>query len=355
VALMRPASETTMSRAATFSVTAGRIFNNLVACYFWETGGFMKEQGEGLKASARRLPWCCMALALLVFCSAQARAQGSPDELWDFAGSLYRGGDFYRAVGEYQRFHFLFPTDPRAAEAELQIGRCYRLGGEMEKAFSSFLALFQKGPTEAVRKQALLEMVTTREIQRDYREALYWGQHFIDLYPEAPELAEVLFRLAWFSIDSGDYRHAAETLKRIPPGSRRYAAARSLIQALEESPYQPPKSPKLAGALSAILPGAGHLYAGRPAQAASSFLLNGLFILGAVAAFTHESPVLGGILTFFELGWYQGGIRSAAASAREENEEEEKRYRQELREDCRLSLGLLPGPDRVVFAVRLDW
>jgi outer membrane protein assembly factor BamD (BamD/ComL family) len=296
-----------------------------------------------------------MALALFVFCSAQARAQGSPDELWEFAGSLYRGGDFYRAVGEYQRFRFLFPTDPRAAEAELQIGRCYRLGGEREKAFSSFLALFERGPTEAVRKQALLEMVTTREIQRDYREALYWGTNFLDLYPEAPEFDEVVLRLAWLSIDSGDYRHAAETLKRIPPRSCRYADARSLIQTLEESPYQPRKSPELAGAFSAILPGAGHLYVGRLAQGASSFLLNGLFILGAVAAFTHESPVLGGILTFFELGWYQGGIRSAVASAQEANEDEEKRYRQELRGDYRLSLGFRPGPDRVVFAVRVDW
>jgi outer membrane protein assembly factor BamD (BamD/ComL family) len=296
-----------------------------------------------------------MALALLLFCSSQALAQGSPDELWEFAGSLYREGDFYRAVGEYERFCFLFPADPRAAEAELQIGRCYRLGGETEKAFGSFLVLFRRGPREATGKQALLEMIATREIQRNYREALYWGEQFIELFPTAPELEEVLVRLAWLSIDSGDYHHAVEMLKRIPPVGCSYAEARSLIQALEESPYQPGKSPEVAGTLSAILPGAGHLYVGQAAQAASSFLLNGLFILGAVAAFTHESPVLGGILAFLELGWYQGGIRSAAAAAREANEEDEKRYRRKLKEDYRLSLGVSPGPDRLVFAVRLDW
>jgi hypothetical protein len=103
-----------------------------------------------------------------------------------------------------------------------------------------------------------------------------------------------------------------------------------------------------------MLPGAGHLYVGRPAEAATSFLLNGLFIWGAVAAFTHDSPVLGGILVFFELGWYQGGIRSAAAAAREVNAEEERRYRQELRRDYRLSFGVFPGRDQVLFAVRLD-
>jgi hypothetical protein len=64
--------------------------------------------------------------------------------------------------------------------------------------------------------------------------------------------------------------------------------------------------------------------------------------------------VLGGILTFFELGWYQGGILSAAAAAREVNAEEERRYRQELRRDHRLSFGVFPGRDHVLFAVRLD-
>jgi outer membrane protein assembly factor BamD (BamD/ComL family) len=322
-----------------------------------ETGGFMKEQGEVPQGTAWRLLWWCMVLAaLLTACPARTRADGgSADELWAFAESLYRGGDFYRAVGEYQRFRFLFPGDPRAVEAELQIGRCYRLGGEAEKAFSLFLSLFQTGSTEAMRKQALLEMIATREVQRDYGEALYWGQRFVDLYPEAPEFDKTVLHLAWLAIDSGDYRKAVEMLKRIAPGSREYAGARSLIQALEENPYQPPKSPELAGALAAILPGAGHLYAGQPARAASSFLLNGLFIWGAVAAFAHDSPVLGGILTFFELGWYQGGIRSAASAAREANEAEEKRYRQELRENYRLSLGFLPGPDRAVLVVRFDW
>jgi hypothetical protein len=198
-------------------------------------------------------------------------------------------------------------------------------------------------------------MIATREIERNYRETLYWGERFIELFPTTPELEEVLIHLAWLSVDSGDYPHAVEMLKRIPPVGRSYTEARSLIQALEESPYKPRKSPEVAGTLSAILPGAGYVYVGQPAQAASSFLLNGLFILGAVAAFTHESPVLGGILTFFELGWYQGGIRSAAAAAREANEEDEKRYRRKLQEDYRLSLGVFPGPDRLVFAVRLDW
>jgi uncharacterized membrane protein len=74
-----------------------------------------------------------------------------------------------------------------------------------------------------------------------------------------------------------------------------------------------------------------------------------------VAAFEHDSPVLGGILIFFELGWYVGGIRSAAQAAREANEEMEEQYRQELKQSYRLSLGLKPGIDSLAFSLRLDF
>ena len=111
----------------------------------------------------------------------------------------------------------------------------------------------------------------------------------------------------------------------------------------------------MAGVLSGILPGSGHLYAGRPGQAASSFLLNTLFITGAVLAFEHDSPVLGGILVFFEMGWYVGGIRSAAQTAREENQQDGSKYRRQLKETYRLSFGMEPGKDRLALSLRLSF
>ena len=38
-------------------------------------------------------------------------AQERADLLWNFANELYHEQDFYRALGEYQRFIFLFPSD----------------------------------------------------------------------------------------------------------------------------------------------------------------------------------------------------------------------------------------------------
>ncbi|MGD8705217.1 MAG: tetratricopeptide repeat protein, partial [Syntrophobacterales bacterium] len=254
-----------------------------------------------------RFSWCWIVLFYLSGMAQPVAAAERADLLWNFAGHLYQEQDFYRALSEYQRFLFLFPTDPRVPKAELQIGRCYRREGKFQKAFSHLIRLHNRRAEEPVGRQALLEMVAIREEQGRYPEAIYWAQQFIERYPDYAEIDAVYVHLAWLQIDSGKFEEAIATLELLPPESTHYPRARSLQQALKQRPETVKKSPAVAGTLSAVLPGAGHLYTGRPGQAASSFLLNALFIAGAVIAFQNDSPVLGGILVFFELGWYTGG------------------------------------------------
>ncbi|MFP3870393.1 MAG: tetratricopeptide repeat protein [Syntrophobacteria bacterium] len=294
-------------------------------------------------------------LGLLVLLVQPVMAEGEADGLWDFATHLYQKQEYYRAIGEYQRFLFLFPTDSRCSRAQLQIGRCYRQGGKTEKALGVFLDLFGRGADEPVGREALLEIVIIREEQKDYPEAIYWARQFLERYPEDPESDRMWLRLAWFQIERGAYRQALAALERIQVESKSYPRARSLMQGLEQRPERGEKSPRVAGVLSALLPGAGHLYAGYPGRAAASFLLNGAFVGATVAAFAHDSPVLGGILGFFELGWYEGGIRSAATAAREANREQEERYRRELKRRYQLSVGFVPEAGRPAIALRMNF
>jgi len=302
-----------------------------------------------------RFGWCWI---LLVHCTVLAQpvaAEKRADRLWEFANYLYEKQDYYRALSEYQRFVFLFPKDYRADQAKLQIGRCYRREGKADKGFSYLIRLFNSRADEPVGPEALLEMVAIREEQERYPRAIYWTKQFIQRYPDYSEIDTVYLRLAWLQIDSARYEAAIATLERIQPESKHYPRARSLRQALQQRPEVGERSPVMAGALSAVLPGSGHFYSGRPGQAAASFLLNALFITGAVLAFEHDSPVLGGILVFFEVGWYVGGIQSAAQAAREENQKEESKYRRDLKEKYRLSFGVEPGKDRLALSIRLSF
>lgn len=302
-----------------------------------------------------RIGWCLLLLVLCEVLAQPVMAEEGANLLWNFANYLYQEQYFYRAATEYNRFLFRFPTDTRAPEAELQIGRCYRHGGKPDKAVNYLVRLINRRVGEPITREAILEVVAILEEQKRYPEAIYWTKRFIARYPEEPEIDAVYLRLAWLQIDTGKYEQALATLQEVSPESRLYSRAKSLSQALQQRPEGGKKSPAVAGVLSAVLPGSGHLYAGRPGEAATSFFLNALFITGAVVAFKNDSTVLGGILVFFELGWYAGGIRTAVKAAREANAREEKRFRQELKETYRLSLGLEPGLDRLGLSLRLTF
>jgi TM2 domain-containing membrane protein YozV len=108
----------------------------------------------------------------------------------------------------------------------------------------------------------------------------------------------------------------------------------------------PSKSPRVASILAGILPGAGHLYLGKPRHAITALLLNGLFLAGATFSFLEGLEATGVILLYFETGWYLGNINSARAGAHEFN----RRQRQDAQDQLyttyvppSLTLKQLPG------------
>ena len=50
------------------------------------------------------------------------------DKILAFADHLYESRDYYRAITEYTRFIFLFPSDPLVKIARLKIAYAYQKG-----------------------------------------------------------------------------------------------------------------------------------------------------------------------------------------------------------------------------------
>lgn len=100
-----------------------------------------------------------------------------------------------------------------------------------------------------------------------------------------------------------DYGKAAEGLRALP----------GAIAAM------PRKKPALAATLSAMLPGAGYAYAGRPGAGIASFLINGLFIWTVSEAVVHRNYAIAATAGTLGAGWYAGGIRGAYHSAQQAN------------------------------------
>ena len=90
--------------------------------------------------------------------------------------------------------------------------------------------------------------------------------------------------------------------------------------------------------MAAMLPGLGHVYTKRYQDATVAFLLNGLFIWGAVEAFNEDLDVLGGLLLFVEAGWYAGNIYSAVNATHKYNKKTKDEFRQRLSDQLDLNL-----------------
>lgn len=80
-----------------------------------------------------------------------------------------------------------------------------------------------------------------------------------------------------------------------------------------------PVDPDKARLYSALLPGSGLFASGEYGKGVVSFLLNAVFIAGAIHYVSEEQYGVAGLLVFFEIGWYFGGQNAAYEAAEDYN------------------------------------
>src|SRR6266446_4374031 len=283
----------------------------------------------------RQLQVVCLLLGILWAGHSSSTAQAQPGEVtdtqvYDFGLHLFRLGDYYRAITEFKRFSLLFPQHERQPAAELLIG----LALQEDKAYSDAFTHFQHwrlvyDPTDATRV-ATFKLGELRFLQRQYRQAIVAFQDFLDAYPDGPLVSHTKYLLGFSWALDGQFSQAQQVFATLPSGDPLAQQALALQDELRLAPPLQSKSPQVAGILSGILPGAGHLYAGKLWQALTAFALNGVFLAGAAYAFHERLEATGAILLFFETGWYLGGINSAMDAARAANRQQQRAFTDHL-------------------------
>lgn len=287
-------------------------------------------------------------LLCLLLLPGAAHARETHRQSLSFADSLFAEGDYYRAITEYKRFLFLSPGDPQAPRAELAIGRSYLAGSRWSQAEAALRRVERDfpGSPQAGRAALLLAEIPFR--RGDYPLARSRLQLLLHSFAADPVKNKARSLLPWTLIEENRFAEARrELLARGTPGDRQLAAALPPLERL------PRKSPLLAGTLSAVLPGAGQLYAGRPRDAVLALALNGAFIAGAWQSFHNGEQVVGGILLFFEAGWYSGNIYNAVNSTYKLNRDRREAAKERLRQ--RFGLGLIPARGGAELGVRLKF
>jgi hypothetical protein len=145
------------------------------------------------------------------------------------------------------------------------------------------------------------------------------------------------FECGWIYLKKGLWEEAKACFDKISPENRGKFKVEEMLEELSREELFPQKNPNTAGFL-AVLPGAGHLYTGRPKEALASFLVNGALIFAAYQAFRHEQYALGGVIAVVGVGFYTGNIYSAVNSAHKFNRDEKSRFLKHLKERTKVNL-----------------
>jgi TM2 domain-containing membrane protein YozV len=95
--------------------------------------------------------------------------------------------------------------------------------------------------------------------------------------------------------------------------------ARDAIPLIDRYPRLPKKSKTLAGAMSAIVPGSGYIYADHVGDGITAFIINGLFIAGTIVAISGEDYAVAAIVGGVGLPFYVGNIYGSANAAKKWN------------------------------------
>jgi len=273
--------------------------------------------------------WLLLGQLLDVSHAEQAELAGA--ELYTFGLHLFHLGDYYRAITELKRFTFLFPDHPRLGAAQLLIGLALQEDKLYDDAFVHFQQLQRLEHETDVGRVAAFKLGELRLQQEQYRQAVSHFQGFLRLFPASSLAPHAAYLLGLASALDGQTEQAQRMLASFPAQHALSEQAWTLQQALQTAPPRPTKSPQTAGILAGLLPGAGHLYLGKPQQAITAFLLNGLFLTGAAFAFHEGLEAVGAILLYFETGWYLGNIKSATDGARNIQQQHQSAFAHFLR------------------------
>ena len=237
----------------------------------------------------------------------------SVDETKQMADRLYDQKQYHEALYFYQRVAFF--SWPEAESAVLaRIANCFYAQKDFTRAIEFFDHAYFAATNPSEKTDYLFGKITTYLETKNYHSALIelLGQDF----PENSQnhyRKELFLATAYFGLEQ--YTKAGYHFSESVPLEQK--EARHQIELLFENPkdFSRP-NPKLALILSAILPGAGQVYAGEPGAGLNSLLLTGTFV-GMVLYLSVRIHPIDAILT--GLPWfqryYQGGFDHAERTA----------------------------------------
>ena len=262
-----------------------------------------------------------LAATLSLFCGFTAIAEVSPLSL---GSHFLKLGNYDAAITEYKRFLYFHPEDPRAGETYRNIGFAYREQGHWQEAVAAMRAAVQHTSNREEKSEYQLELAVILIANQHYDLGRLELIKVTMQNPSAPLYRRALFLQAVAFIYQFRWEEAREVLQN-------YARDEKLSTLLENAVKTPQKSARVAKVFSAIVPGAGQVYAGNWRNGLNALVLNGIFgflTVDAVLDRHYLDAVLWGGTIFSR--YYRGNIFRAEEAVKRFNLQESLRASEAL-------------------------
>ena len=240
-----------------------------------------------------------------------------------FADELFKKTEYKLSVAEYLRIIHYNPDADKDSSISLRLAIAYAAAGEKDRAVSMLDGVIGASKSPDVKQSASLNLVRLYYSQKRFKLALDEGNELFAAHPKETIASQLHPFIVWSYIKSNRWDDAALFEEKI-------GAADSLVMNLREGKNIPKKSPAIAGVMSAVLPGSGHVYAGKWRDGIMSLIINGVFGYCMYDSFKNGNQSVGWLLTVVEIGWYTGNIYTGAGSARRANNQRVEEYHDKL-------------------------
>ncbi len=236
-----------------------------------------------------------------------------------FADYLFTQKEYSRASTEYMRLGFNATDSSKQLHYLSKIGLCYFFGEDYD-GYEKFMEVnrmrFESMPTLMTEMYFILSKSYYH--QKKYQKAISTIE-WSNIQQNNPLYDEAQFGIGLSYARMFQWEKASKYFSQINPTSHRGTLGKLLADSITLGYTLSSRKPWIAGALSAIVPGSGYVYAGRSQTGVASFIINILLIWSVRDAIKHESYGLASAIGFFGIGWYVGNISGSSKAAAEYN------------------------------------
>ena len=257
-----------------------------------------------------------LVLTLSFFCNFTLIAEMNLLTLGDHFSKLE---NYDAAITEYKRFLFFHPNDARAARSYQKIGIAYRAQGLWQEAISTMRNAVLHALNHEEKSEYQLELAVTLIASQNYDLARFELIRGTMRTTSGPLYQRALFLQAVVYIYQFRWEEAREVL-------RHYTTDEMLDKLFDKAVNLPQKSPKIAKVLSAILPGAGQVYASNWRDGLNALALNGVFGFVTVDSVLDRHYVDAITWTYFIFRrYYLGNLYQAGKAVNDFNDDTSRR------------------------------